>query len=291
MTMDYISKNYKRTHLYSDMHGYHFHHGQPMNEPKGYSVRKGRIGVELEVEFTDYRKCSEFKRAKSNWFYLERDGSIGGYNTEGVEIITIPLRPQDAKSPEFWREGLTKHISDHAISWDTCGRCGLHVHIGNERLGGHPLTIQENQAKLIYFHEHFLKYHPITKAVYGRDRSYHEQDGRTLAGREAMAQREYLKKSRATQEQLKEATIRENQYCRYHAINITNSKTTEFRLGKGSLSSTRIAAVVEYADLQCEYAKRLNWGQMSVEDFIQFLEIRASENLMAYVNRGLAVAE
>ena len=95
--MDYISKNYKRTYLYSGLHGYHAHHGCAMNDPKGYSVKKGRIGVELEVEFTDYDKCSEFKRAKSNWFYLERDGSIGGHNTEGVEIITIPLRPQDAK--------------------------------------------------------------------------------------------------------------------------------------------------------------------------------------------------
>lgn len=290
--MDYISKNYKRTHLYSGLHGYHAHHGCAMNEPNGYSVRKGRIGVELEVEFTDYDKCSEFKRAKSNWFYLERDGSIGGHNTKGVEIITIPLRPQDAKSPEFWLENLTAHIAEDAISWDTDGRCGLHVHIGNERLGGHPLAIQENQAKLIYFHEHFLKYHPITKAVYGRDRSYHEMDGRTDHGAEMSNSREVLKKNRKKQEELKDATLCDrNINYRYHAINITNSKTTEFRLGKGSLSSTRIAAVVEYADLQCEYAKRLNWGQMSVEDFLQFLEIRATPNLMAYVNRGLAVAE
>ena len=285
--MDYISKNYKRTYLYSGLHGYHAHHGCAMNEPNGYSVRKGRIGVELEVEFTDYDKCSEFKRAKSNWFYLERDGSIGGHNTEGVEIITIPLRPQDAKSPEFWRDGLTSHIADHALSWDTCGRCGLHVHVGNERLGGHPVTIQENQAKLIYFHEHFLKDLPITEAIYGRSRSYSEADGRTLAGREAMNQREHLKKNRATQEHLKEATIRENNYCRYHAINITNSKTTEFRLGKGSLNPMRIAAVVEFADLQCDYARSLNWGQMSVEDFIEYLKIRATPNLKQFISRWM----
>lgn len=287
MTMDYISKNYKKDHLYSGMHGYHFHHGQPMNEPKGYSVRKGRIGVELEVEFTDYNKCSEFKSAKSNWFYLERDGSIGGHNTEGVEIITIPLRPQDAKSPEFWREGLTKHISDHAISWDTCGRCGLHVHIGNERLGGHPLTIEENRAKLIYFHEHFLKDLPLTESIYGRSRSYSEQNGRTDHGEEFRRVHNTMMKDRKRQNELKDATINRNSFSRYHAINITNSKTTEFRLGKGSLNPMRIAAVVEFADLQCDYARSTNWGQMSVEDFIEYLKLRATDNLKQFMTRWM----
>lgn len=181
------------------------------------------MGRKLEVEFTDFDKCSEFKRAKSNWFYLERDGSIGGHNTEGVEIITIPLRPQDAKSSEFWRDGLTSRIADHALSWDTCGRCGLHVHVGNERLGGHPLTIQENQAKLIYFHEHFLKDLPLTESVYGRSRSYSEMDGRTDHGAEFSRVHKMMMKDRKKQEELKEATLNgRNINYRYHAISIPN---------------------------------------------------------------------
>lgn len=286
--MDYISKNYKREHLYSGIHGYHFHHGQQMNEPKGYSVRKGRIGVELEVEFTDQDKCSEFKNAKSNWFYLERDGSIGQYGWDGVEIITIPLRPQDAKDLNFWADNLTNHICQDANSWDTNGRCGLHVHIGNERLGGHPLAIEENQAKLIYFHEHFLKDHPMTEAVYGRSRSYHEMSGRTDHGAELSRVHEILIKDRKKQLELKDATRNDrNCHYRYHAINITNSKTTEFRLGKGSLNPMRIAAVVEWCDLQCEYARRINWGQMSVEDFLDYLRITASDNLKQYISRWM----
>lgn len=286
--MDYISKNYKREHLYSGIYGYHFHHGQQMNEPKGYSVRKGRIGVELEVEFDSESAALDFKASKSNWFYLEHDGSIGQYSWDGVEIITIPLRPQDARDPEFWYEGLTRHIADDARSWDTNGRCGLHVHIGNERLGGHPLAIEENQAKLIYFHEHFLKDHPMTEAVYGRSRSYHEADGRTDHGAELSRVHKMMIKDRKKQLELKDAT-RNHTNCtyRYHAINITNSKTTEFRLGKGSLNPMRIAAVVEWCDLQCEYARRINWGQMSVEDFLDYLRITASDNLKQYISRWM----
>lgn len=282
--MDYISKNYKKNHLYSGIHGYHFHHGQPMNEPKGYSVRKGRIGVEIEVEFDTESAAREFRNSRSNWFYLEQDCSIGRYSWDGIEIITIPLRPQDAKSPEFWREGLTKHISDQARSWDTNGRCGLHVHIGNERLGGHPLAIEETQAKLIYFHEHLLKDLPVTERVYGRSRSYSEQNGRTDHGEEFRRVHNTMMKDRKRQNELKDATINHNSFSRYHAINITNSKTTEFRLGKGSLNPMRIAAVVEWCDIQCEYARRINWGQMSVEDFFDYLKFTASDNLMQYIS-------
>ena len=286
--MDYISKNYKREQLYSGIHGYHFHHGQPMNEPKGYSVKKGRIGVELEVEFDTESAAREFTQSKSNWFFLEHDGSIGRHAWDGVEIITIPLRPQDAKDYEFWADNLTNHICQDARSWDTNGRCGLHVHIGNERLGGHPLAIEENQAKLIYFHEHFLKGHPMTEAVYGRSRSYHEMDGSTDQGAEFSRVHKMLIKDRGKQIELKDATRNDrNCHYRYHAINITNSKTTEFRLGKGSLNPMRIAAVVEWCDLQCEYARRINWGQMSVEDFVDYLRLTASDNLKQFISRWM----
>ena len=284
--MDYISKNYEKRHLYSGIHGYHAHHGAEFNRPKGYSLNKYRIGVELEVEFPNRDAANDFKNAKSNWFYLERDSSIGTCDAEGIEIITIPLRPQDAKDFNFWYDHLTQHIGDDARSWDTNGRCGLHVHIGNERLGGCAEAIQETRAKLIYFHEHFLKDHPITKAVYGRGRSYHEFDGQTREGASAVHVRDFLKKNRSAQNNLKKATIELNRQIRYHAINITNPRTTEFRLGKGSLNPNRIAAVVEWCDLQCEYARSINWGQMSVEDFFEFLRLRTntSGNLYAYIS-------
>ena len=287
--MKYYSKNYTKEHAYSGIHGYHAHHGAAFNKPIGYSERKYRIGVELEVEFSDRDAAEEFKRARSNWFYLEHDGSIGRYGWDGVEIITIPLRPQDAKSLDFWSENLTEDIWNHALSWDTCGRCGLHVHIGNERLGAHPLTVEESRAKLIYLHEHFLKDLPMTEAVYGRSRSYHECNGQTREGNSASALSgtHFLKKTRSAQTNLKDAVINANSMTRYHAINITNSKTTEFRLGKGTLNAGRIAAVVEWCDLQCGYARSINWGQISTEDFIGYLKINASDNLKRFISAWL----
>ena len=128
----------------------------------------------------------------------------------------------------------------------------------------------------------------MTEAVYGRSRSYHEADGRTDHGAEFSRVHKMMIKDRKKQLELKDAT-RNHTNCnyRYHAINITNSKTTEFRLGKGSLNPMRIAAVVEWCDLQCEYARRTNWGQMSVEDFLDYLRITASDNLKQYITRWM----
>lgn len=281
--MDYISKNYERRTLYRGIHGYHAHHGCSMNRPKGYSERKYRIGVELETEFHNLDAARAFKEATSNWFYLERDGSIGGCRSEGIEIITVPLKPDHAKDWNFWFDHLTQHISRDANSWDTNGRCGLHVHIGNERLGACPPAIEEARAKLIYLHEHHLKDHPMTRSVYGRERSYHESNGQTSEADAASQNKSAFMKNRKTQNEVKDATIRLNRLTRYHAINITNPHTTEFRLGKGSLNPQRIAAVVEWCDLQCGYARSINWGQISVEDFIDYLRLTASDNLRHYI--------
>ena len=288
--MDYISKNYEKRHLYSGIHGYHAHHGRPMNRPKNYGTSKYRIGVELEVEFHNLAAARRFKEAKSNWFYLERDGSIGGDDSEGIEIITVPMKPSDAKAWTFWAEELTQFIAEDANSWDTNGRCGLHVHIGNERLGGCPQAVEETRAKLIYLHEHFLKYHPIIKRVYGRDRSYHEANGQTPAGDSAAALSgtRTLMKTRKLQEDTKREIIDRNTWTRYHAINILNDHTTEFRLGKGSLNPQRIAAVVEWCDLQCQYARRINWGQISTEDFFDFLKFSATDNLRTYIGEWVS---
>ena len=102
-----------------------------------------------------------------------------------------------------------------------------------------------------------------------------------------LAERKLEKKRWKMEEELKDVTISRNIFCRYHAINITNSRTTEFRLGKGSLNPMRIAAVVEFADLQCDYARTHNWGQMSVEDFIEYLKIRATPNLKQFIARWM----
>lgn len=265
-TESFIAKGYSQNIMFSGAHGYHAHHDRPMNTPiepyRGY-----RVGVELEVEFHSESRRDDFAEKKSNWFYLEYDGSL---SSEGIEIITIPLLPKDAKSVDFWQP-LTSYLEDVASSWDT-STCGLHVHIGREILGRTEAERSESLGKLLYLYHHFVKDTRFNINIYGRERGYGDTDGKTPLGDAAKQFGSKILKDKDCAEKVKtEMLSKSRNGGRYFDINIQNNATIEFRKGRGSINPTRIAMVVEYSERLALYAKSTPWGQISYEDFIKYL--------------------
>lgn len=274
---EFLSSNYNRTTMYSGQQGYHYHHCSQLNTPiKSY--RGHRIGVELEVVFNSESEKDEFIEIPSNWFYRESDSSIGDY---GSEIITIPLLPEDAKSVDFWKP-LCDAIESHAQSWDT-GCCGLHVHIGREILGKGGEDSAENLGKILYFYHHHLKDTRLNVGIYGRSQGYHENDGKTREGDAVKLLGTDVLKQKSVSKKLCDGMIDRAECTRYFDINIQNSKTIEFRKGRGSINPQRIAAVIEYNELICKYAKSTPWAQISFEDFKAYLRCTASDNLKGFI--------
>lgn len=276
--MNFFSANYKRSVVYSGLHSYHYHHGERKNEPtRPFSGH--RIGVELEVCFNSESEREAFVEKQSNWFFRERDGSLDGY---GCEIITIPLLPEDAKSVEFWKV-LTDDLQGHARSWET-SCCGLHVHIGREILGRNEEERSETLGKLLYLYHHCVKDMYMNGRIYGRTTGYHEVDGKTDVGNAATLLGREVLGIKSVQDNIKESMTRRSSRDRYYDINITNSPTIEFRKGKGSINAKRIAAVVEYNEKLCLYAKNTPWAQISQADFTAYLNATASDTLKEYMN-------
>ena len=263
------------------MQGWHSHHGSRLNAPiKAW--RKHRIGVEIEVEFIEEDDRSEFIDIPSNYFYRETDGSLDDY---GCEIITIPLLPNDAKDAEFWKE-LTDGLRGRANSWDTGGRCGLHVHIGREILGTTLEQHSETIGKLLYLYHHWLKDTRFNIKMYGRERGYHDMNAKTAQGDAAKMLGGDSLRSKKVTDIVKKAMIAKSYGDRpfghgerYFDINLQNEHTIEFRKGKGSINPKRIAMVVEYCELMCIYAKQTPWMQLSFDDFIAYLKSVASDSI------------
>ena len=275
----FTSDNYTSDTEYVGFHSYHHHHGVSMNMPKrrfsGY-----RIGIELEVEFMSDSKRAKFCDTPSNWFYCESDGSLGSY---GCEIITIPLLPKDAKSVDFWKP-LTDYLGSRAKSWDT-GRCGLHVHIGREILGVSDEEKSETIGKLLYLYHHFVKDTRMNIKIYGRERGYHDQDGKSVAGSSAKELGSEVLKIKSVREKVKDAMIEKSSRDRYFDINLRNTHTIEFRKGRGSIKPERITMVVDYCERMCLYAKSTPWQQINYEDFVKFLKATIkNEKLLEIVN-------
>ena len=263
---------------YTGQHSYHYHHGCHLNAPiapfKGH-----RIGIELEVEFDNSDDRDEFNSIASNWFYRERDGSLGNY---GVEIITIPLLPQDAKDEEMW-EGLCQRLRK-AKSWDT-GRCGLHVHIGREILGKNEDIRQETLGRMLYLYHEFLKQTRLNVKIFGRERGYHDENGQTMESRAAKVLGNGIFKDASVKDKVKQSLIDKGDETRYFDINLQNPATIEFRKGRGSINAKRIAMVIEWCEIICKYSRQTPWSQIGYEDFVNYAKIVAKgETLKAYLD-------
>lgn len=260
----FVNKNYADTTMYTGIKSYHSHHSEEPNKTlKHHSGYK--VGVELEVECNSseaYRKCTSIQ---SNWVYMETDGSL---SSRGIEFITIPLRPQDAKKAETW-SALIAYLSKYAKSWSKSS-CGLHVHIGREILGRTAEQQSETIGKMLFLYHHWLKDCSMNRAIYGRMRGYSDHDAKAPEADAARTLGADVFKSKKLKDTVKKALIDKSSHGRYFDINLSNSATIEFRRGRGSINTARITAVIEYCELICLYAKQAKWESICEDDFVAY---------------------
>lgn len=262
-----MSPRYKSERTWRGKHSYHdSHRGVFSNDPIKANNKHYRIGVELEVAAKNREKYAELTRLKSNWLTMESDASLPDY---GVEIITIPLSPKDAKDPEMWRDMVTK-VSSLADSWNKSS-CGLHVHIGREILGDNAEKASATLGKLLYLYHHFLNGTPLNTKIYGRACAYHEQNGQTEEGKAVKTLGSAVLKNKEIIKRLDTSLKEKASTSRYFDINLENSKTIEFRKGKGSINVDRIVSVITYSEMMIEYAKVRPWERISYDDFVGYV--------------------
>ena len=270
---EFVSDKYTQTNLYVGQGNYHSHHGQTPNMPVQEGWKGHRIGVELEVEAKNSAEFEKIKKFKSNWFYQERDGSLGSY---GDEFITIPLLPKDAKDVTFW-EVLTLKLNKSANSWNR-NTCGLHVHIGREILGKDAEQRSETLGKLLYFYHHLIQDNPTAKAlnerVYGRAHTYSETSGKSKYGEAVEVIGQEILKDKGICDKLKKSMFDASGRGRYYDINLENTATIEFRKGKGSISAERITAIIAWSEAMCEYCRKTTWLNLSFTEFVSWVKER-----------------
>lgn len=274
---DFILKEYTTDNIYEGFHSYHHSHrdgffNKPKHDKDGY-----KIGVELEIEANSSAAKGKINRFRSNWFTQEGDASLG---SNGIELITIPLLPKDAKARATW-ETLCETLSPIAKSWDR-NTCGLHVHIGREILGSTAEQRSETLGKLLFLYHHFLKENPVNIAIYGRSRAYHDQDGKTEEGKAVLLLGMSVLKDKSVKDKVDKAMKYKSNHDRYFDINITNEKTIEFRKGKGSINVDRITSIIEYSEKMCIFAKQVKWEDISDESFMKWMREKVSKTSPLY---------
>lgn len=264
--IDFYLPNYTRDNVYTGQNIYHSSHRAGfMNQPR-IPFTGHRIGIELEIEAKNGDYQDEINAKSSNWFTRESDGSLGSY---GIELITIPLLPDDAKSYNTWMP-LCDYLKQRALSWGT-NRCGLHVHIGREILGDDENERQMTLGKLLIFYQGDIENWQNAIQVFGRVRCYNQPNGDTdelnavkCLGKTVLKEREVLNKVDASMKR----KFRGN---RYYAVNLQNSATIEFRKGRGSINADRIIAIVTFVESICKFCRATDAHELTLDNFKQYL--------------------
>lgn len=279
--IDFYLPNYSTDNVYQGQNGYHASHtrgylNQPIVPFTGH-----RIGIELEVEANSDELHSEIIAKKSNWFTREHDSSLGLY---GIEFISIPLLPDDAKSYVTWQP-LCTYLKNKAKSWNT-GRCGLHVHIGREVLGDTEDEQQMTLGKLLIFYQGDVENWVKATAVFGRERCYHQPDGDTDEIKAVKCLGNAVLKDPDVYSKVDRAMKNKFGMSRYYAVNLQNTNTIEFRKGRGSINADRIIAVITMTEAICLFARATQPQDLTLENFQQwlFLNVPCGNPVFRYLN-------
>lgn len=209
-------------------------------------------GVELEVEAKQGYSREGLARSVHELFddfiLIKNDGSL----ENGFEIVTRPASLEEQK--KNWEPFFEKRPKGMS-SWEN-GRCGMHIHMTRYGNDGKSIMSDMTVAKMVMF------------VNAPRNKKFVTD----IAGRESERWSKIIDKGTLP----KALHIKD----RYEAVNLTNSKTIEFRIFKGTLAATGFFKNLEF----CFALKDFCWqGNQSLidcqshEKFTEFVAKRKGE--------------
>ena len=218
------------------------------------------MGVELEVEVSkgNIDDHVEALNAKLNdgevgkRVYFEADGSL----THGFEIITNPMGLDGHY--ELWSALQDRDLTRGMRSHDT-STCGLHVHVSRKNMH----TMQLNKMNV------FLN-HP---------------DNQELI--KAVARRYDVNYARIAQKKLSNAHKYDIE--RRDAFNITNDRTVEFRIFKGTLVHDTLLSAIEFANAVVNFTMPASSAgfHLSTQRFIDFIDSPSQRSETKHLRKHL----
>lgn len=197
--------------------------------PDNDNLNEPLVGLELEV----YARNKYIFENKSNFFYLQRDGSLSEENG-GTEITTIPMPFEELIREDGGIDILTKDFMPRFSCYSQkATETGFHIHLSK---------INFNRKVCVLLKKAFycFPYAFITE-LFGRNNT-----GYCRAEPQIQKLMEFgIHPSAASDLGLEKIF---QPYCdtRYLELNFTNSKTVEFRRGKGTVDSISIKSILDF---------------------------------------------
>ena len=242
------------------IHSYHNSHSNPIRFFGGNDDGKTLfMGVELEIDDGDDRDYTarEMKDCMPDKFItMENDGSLDC----GFENITQPATLEYHTSIRDNYKGMFAVAKDNGFRSHNTSTCGYHIHFNRSFFEEKE---DENIAKLLYLVERFWN-----ELVKFSRRNYENLD-------------RWAKKYDETPEEVVDKMKCRN-LDRYHAVNLTNRNTIEFRMFRGTLKMETFFATLQLVDTIVRYVKEHTTNEIQS---LQFTELLVTDELKSYWER------
>jgi len=236
------------------------------------------LGVEIEMDHAG--TCSDRSRLISSAMtknkplvYAMSDGSLD----DGIEIATMPLTLKAHKEMMHYEKAFKTAVALGYRAHDTSS-CGIHVHMDRDFFGGNKKTSLYKASLLALVMERLWedfvkfsrrKYNRLDQWAKKKDFS----DNITHDSSEADLRDEFVDKYDSD---------------RYVAFNITNAKTYELRIFRGTLKYKSFMATLEFVHNLAYWVKDHTLTDAQQVDFKTIVEYIDQDYLMNYCEeRGM----
>lgn len=205
------------------------------------------MGVELEIDkgYNRNDTAAEITDAMDfdgeNHVYCKSDGSLDN----GIEIVSHPCTLKYHEEEMCWKEAMRIARSNSFTSHDA-RTCGLHVHVSRNFFGEDETEQDLAIAKLIMLVDKF--WDKIT--TFSRRGSY-ELNRWASKNDIDIVEGDLI-------DDIKSKMSSQKSKGRYHAINLCNCSTIEFRIFRGTLKYSTFIATLQFVHTICNYAKSIS---------------------------------
>lgn len=237
--------------------GYHsFRSWQEHRTATGDVLENNLIGFELEVEVPSDAKVTRevaayvTKKKGDGLFVIERDGSL----SNGFEIISHPMTMDYVRKIAIDKlEDACNYLVGRGVKSHNTSTCGLHFHVNRGDLSTPNRSSDEVIDNILLIMETFKKeLQNFSRRNSNRYCKFLIDSNKPI----------YMK----TIKKVKDYSCDE----RYFALNLTNEKTIEFRIFKGTLKYKTFLASMELVNNIVNIAKYSAINGLTWEDIINY---------------------
>lgn len=251
--------NEKQKH--TAIHEYHY---KP--EPIFYGDGIRYLGVELEIDCGgkdchSARRILNIANAAAEHLYIKSDGSLD----DGMELVTHPMTLDYHRKQMPWEAVLSEARALGYLS-HKAQTCGLHIHISREAFGETRIQQECTIARMLYFVEKFwtelLRFSRRTESQINR---WAARYGMKLSPQEVLD------------------CAKDHHMGRYAAVNLTNWRTIEIRIFRGTLKWNTLLATLQMVHAICNVAVFMSDDELQALSWHGFLDRIHDPELIQYL--------